>query len=448
MEEKLKLNYKRTMLIGLAFMSICAFWQMYDALIPLILRDTFKFDNTVSGVIMAADNVIALFLLPLLGGLSDKVNSPIGRRMPFIIGGTTVAVIAMLFLPIIDNSYAATANTALRYIFIAVLLVVLLAMASYRSPAVALMPDLTIKPLRSKGNAVINLMGAVGGIIYLILNTVMYSASKTEGLDHINYFPIFAIIAAVMVISVILLFVTIKEKRDRIPVEEYEKAHPEEDLTVENDNKKVVLPPDVKKSLAFLLSSVALWFMGYNAITTSFTKYATQEWSMAPGGATMCLTIASVGAIVSYIPIGIISSRIGRKKTILIGAATLAACFGIGGIYTIFAKSFSPALYVLFVLIGFAWAAINVNSFPMVVEMCGGGDIGKFTGLYYTFSMAAQVITPIFSGFLLDKIGYDTLFPYGAIFVAASFVTMLFVRHGDSRPDAKQTALDALAGDD
>lgn len=174
--------------------------------------------------------------------------------------------------------------------------------------------------------------------------------------------------------------------------------------------------------------------MGYNAITTAFSKYATQEWGMSVGGASLCLTIATAGAIVSYIPIGMISSKIGRKRTILTGVAVLASCFAAGAIYTVFAKSFSPALYVLFILIGFSWAAINVNSLPMVVEMCRGSDVGKFTGIYYTFSMSAQIITPILSGFLLQYVGYWTLFPYGALFVGLSFITMLFVHHGDNKP--------------
>lgn len=445
----MKLNFKKTFLIGLAFMSICAFWQLYDALIPLILRDTFHFGDTFSGVIMSLDNVIALFLLPLLGALSDKVDTRIGKRMPFILMGTAVAVVAMIFLPIMDNAYASAASDLLRYGFIGVLLVVLLAMASYRSPAVALMPDLTIKPLRSKANAVINLMGAVGGILYLIISTFMYSKSRTEGLVHIDYFPIFLIIAVIMAVSVIILFITIKEKKEILEVEAYDKEHPEEDLSVRDDKtEKAVLPADVKKSLAFILCSIALWFMGYNAITTAFSKYATQEWNMAVGDASLCMTIATAGAIVSYIPIGILASRVGRKRTIMAGVVVLASCFAVGGIYTIFADSFSPILYVLFVLIGFAWAAINVNSLPMVVEMCRGSDVGKFTGLYYTFSMSAQVLTPILSGFLLEHVGYWTLFPYGALFVALSFVTMIFVRHGDSRPDAKQAAMEALASND
>ncbi|MBQ0010109.1 MAG: MFS transporter [Ruminococcus sp.] len=445
----MKLNYKKTLLIGLAFMSICAFWQLYDGLIPLILRDTFHFGDTFAGVIMALDNVIALFLLPILGALSDKVDTKIGKRMPFILGGTAVAVVAMTFLPVVDNAYAASGTVALRYVFIGILLVVLLAMASYRSPAVALMPDLTVKPLRSKANAVINLMGAVGGILYLILSTFMYSKSKTEGLSHINYLPIFLIIASIMAVSVVVLFFTIKEKKEILEVEAYDREHPEEDLSVQDEAAgKTVLPPDVKKSLAFILGSIALWFMGYNAITTAFTKYATKEWSMAPGGASLCLTIATAGAIVSYLPIGMIASRVGRKRTIMTGIILLASCFALGGVYTIFADTFSPILYVLFVLIGFAWAAINVNSLPMVVEMCRGSDVGKFTGLYYTFSMSAQILTPILSGFLLEKVGYWTLFPYGALFVALSFVTMIFVRHGDSRPDAKQATMEAIAASD
>lgn len=445
----MKLNYKKTFLIGLAFMSICAFWQLYDGLIPLILRDTFHFGDTFSGVIMALDNVIALFLLPILGSLSDRVDTKIGKRMPFILGGTAVAVIAMSFLPIFDNAYAANGSAFLRYGFIGILMIVLLAMASYRSPAVALMPDLTIKPLRSKANAVINLMGAVGGILYLLLTTFMYSKSKTEGLEHIDYLPIFLIVAGIMAVSVIVLYITIKEKKEILEVEAYDREHPEEDLSVLDETaEKSILPADVKKSLAFILGSIALWFMGYNAITTAFTKYATQEWGMATGGASLCLTIATAGAIVSYLPIGIIASRVGRKRTIMVGIIVLASCFALGGIYTVFADSFSPILYGIFVLIGFAWAAINVNSLPMVVEMCRGSDVGKFTGLYYTFSMSAQILTPILSGFLLEHVGYWTLFPYGALFVALSFVTMIFVRHGDSRPDAKKAAMDAIASAD
>ncbi len=209
----MKLNSKRTVLIGLAFMSICMFWQMYDGVIPLILKDTFHLEDGWAGVIMALDNVIALFLLPLLGAMSDKCHTRIGRRMPFIIGGTAVAVLLMTFIPILDNLYAASSNGIYLVLFIIGLGLLLIAMGTYRSPAVALMPDVTPKPLRSKANAIINLMGAVGGIIYLILTSVLYSNAKTAGLAHVNYQPLFIIVATSMVAAVVILFITIKEPK-------------------------------------------------------------------------------------------------------------------------------------------------------------------------------------------------------------------------------------------
>ncbi len=436
----MKLNNKRTFLVGLAFLSICAFWQMYDNVIPLILRDTFGINNTVSGLVMGADNVLALFLLPLFGALSDKCGSRLGRRMPFILVGTGLAVILMSALPLLDNAYyaanvsGASSLGTLKFAFIAVLGLLLVAMGIYRSPAVALMPDVTPKPLRSKANAVINLMGAVGGIIYLLITSVLYSKSRTEGLEHVDYLPLFLIVAGIMVVAVLVLFLTVKERRIDGEMREYEAAHPEDDLAVADASGNEKLPAPVKRSLAFLLCSIALWFMGYNAITTSFTKYASTMWNMSLGQASMCLTVATAGAIISYIPIGALASKIGRKRTILAGIILLTGCFLGGYLFTLASDSFSYVLYILFALVGLAWAAINVNSLPMVVEMCRGADIGKFTGYYYTFSMAAQTVTPALSGFFIDSVGYSTLFPYGALFVAASFVTMLFVRHGDNKP--------------
>ena len=446
---KLKLNNKRTVLIGLAFMTICMFWQMYDGVIPLILKNTFHISDSLAGVIMALDNVIALFLLPLLGALSDKCNTKIGRRMPFIICGTAVAVLLMTFIPILDNAYANEPDGIYLILFVIALGLLLIAMGTYRSPAVALMPDVTPKPLRSKANAIINLMGAVGGIIYLIITSFLYSSARTAGMTHVDYQPIFVIVASFMVVSVLALFLTIKEPKLSKKLDEYEQAHPEDNLEVVDEaTGKSVIPKDVKRSLGFILASIALWFIGYGAVTTSFTKYAQQEWNMALGTSSVCLTIATAAAIVSYIPIGEIASRIGRKKTILIGVVVLALNFFGGTILTFVLDGFSPILYVLFCMIGFAWAAINVNSLPMVVEMCKGSDIGKFTGYYYTFSMAAQIVTPILSGILLQYVGYWTLFPYGALFVALAFVTMLQVKHGDNRPQLPKDKLEMLDVED
>ena len=169
----MKLNYKRTFIVGLAFLSICAFWQMYDNVIPLILTNTFHLNETYSGAIMAADNILALILLPLFGSLSDKTNTKIGKRMPYILFGTGLAIILMNILPILDNGYFASPSNGKLVGFVVVLGLLLIAMGTYRSPAVALMPDVTPKPLRSKANAIINLMGAVGGIIYLGVAAVL-----------------------------------------------------------------------------------------------------------------------------------------------------------------------------------------------------------------------------------------------------------------------------------
>ncbi len=443
----MKLNTKITVLVGFAFLSISAFWQMYDNLIPLMLTKTFKLDETISGVIMAADNILALFLLPLFGGISDRCNTKIGKRKPFIIFGTVAAVSLMNILPMIDNSYFAVATKWKAFLFIGILALLLICMGTYRSPAVALMPDVTPKPLRSKGNAIINLMGAVGGILYLLANAVLYSESRVKGLEHINYQPIFFVVSTIMLIALAILIFFVNEPKLAAKQQEYENAHPEEVLTTNADDGKAKMPKAVKKSLIFLLLSVALWYIGYNGISTWFTVYATTVWNMAPGSASLCLTIAMAGAIVSYIPVGNIASKVGRKLTILIGAAVLSLSFFAAFIFTLFSSSFHPALYALFVLIGVAWAAINVNSLPMVVEMCSASEIGKFTGFYYTFSMAAQTVTPIVAGYLLSNISYKALFPYSAIFVALSFITMLFVMHGDTKP-AKKGALESFDFED
>lgn len=435
---ELKLNNKRTILVGLAFLSICSFWQMYDNLIPLILRRTFALDESLTGMIMAADNVLALFLLPLFGGLSDRCRpGKLGRRTPFILAGTAGAVVLMNLLPALDNSYAAQAAPFKLVSFVIVLGLLLIAMGTYRSPAVALMPDVTPKPLRSKANAIINLMGAVGGVLYLGVSAILYPASKTGSAGHVDYQPLFLIVSLIMVAAVAVLLFTIREPRLAEENRALEKKHPEWNLARDDGSGRETLPAPVKRSLGFLLASIALWFIGYNGVTTWWSNYMAEVMGAGLRGTNTCLTIATVGAIVSYIPIGIAASRFGRKRTIQAGVVLLAGCFLAGYLLTVRATEITPIMYVAFALVGLAWAAINVNSLPMVVEMCRGSDVGKFTGYYYTASMAAQVITPIAAGSLL-RVSYHTLFPYATFFVACSFVTMLFVRHGDVKAKAKR----------
>lgn len=468
----MKLNYKRTFLIGLAFLSISAFWQMYDNIIPLMLQGTFGLGETLTGAIMAADNVLALFLLPLFGSLSDRVDTRLGKRMPFITGGTILAVVFLLLLPVADSRASLT-------LFVSSLFALLISMGLYRSPAVALMPDLTPNRLRSRGNAVINLMGAVGGVYTLIMIKLLVGKG-----EHPDYMPLFVSVAALMAVSVGVLVITINEKK----VKEHllaecaacgeafgeedagEDAHASAERRAEADAGRkgsekepsegagkqaqegrggrrdekspagghAPMPRPVKSSMVFLLISIFLWFTAYNAVTTAFSRYTRMVWKLEGGGFADCLMVATVAAIISYIPIGNIASRVGRKKTILGGIVLMSVCY----LAAIFVNDYHPLINVAFAAIGIGWAAINVNSYPMIVEMGKGCDIGKFTGTYYTFSMTAQIFTPVLSGFLLENISYRTLFPYAFVFSTLAFLTMWQVRHGDVKPDRRGSVLE------
>ena len=466
----MKLNTKRTFIIGIAFMAICAFWQLYDTVVPLVLKYTFGIHNEViSGGIMALDNIFALFMLPIFGALSDKTHTKIGKRMPYIVFGTAATVIFMFFMPF-------AANHKNLVLFIASLFLALVAMSTFRSPAVSLMPDVTPKPLRSKGNAIINLLGSVGGLIVLVLIMIFDTSKYTyvcpeghitdnlgsgiqavmcdpcgktytginEDLSRVNpdYTTVFAILGFIMILSVVILLVFVRENKFVAEREEIERANGISEDSEPDENAGKKMPRDVLKSLVCMLLSVAFWYMGYNAVTSAFSRYSVEVWKLTDSSTSKCLMVAMGVALVAFVPIGIISSKIGRKKTILGGVLLLALSFLVAG----FCK-FDWYINLLFGLVGIAWAAINVNSFPMVVEMSRGSDIGKYTGYYYAISMAAQVITPVLSGVFLN-ISYKFLFPFATVCVMISFVTMLLVKHGDSRPDAKKTALDALSGGD
>jgi len=477
----MKLNYKRTILVGMAFFLITAFWQAYDAIIPLILTNHFGLPQSASGTIMSIDNILAVFMLPLFGALSDKVNTRCGKRTPFIVIGTVVAIAAFIALTIVDNAQLAKvlaedfpgfverqyqiyaespgmnynlvapeqrireltleltlANPLPLVGFIATLLVVLIAMATFRSPAVALMPDVTVKPLRSKGNAIINLTGTAGGIIVLVLGMV-FGTSKD---NYMQYTPYVLAVTAIMLVGLIVFIIGVKEKDWTREMEEESARLGLEDEPVDAQNEAGVgkLSKAELISLMFILASVALWYIGYNSITSKYSVYAT---NILKFDFNFTLIIAQAAAIVSYIPVGIISSKVGRKKTILAGVIMLASAFFIG----IFITSSSPEfiMYPVFSLAGIGWATINVNSFPMVVELAKGGNIGKYTGYYYTASMAAQIVAPILSGILYDLIGMRyTFFAFGTLFVVFSFITMLFVKHGDSKPLDNKSALEML----
>lgn len=561
----MKLNNKRTLLVGFAFFLICVFWQAYDAIIPLMLTNKFGLDQTWSGFIMSLDNILALFMLPLFGSLSDKTNTKYGKRTPFIVIGTILAVVCFVGLSFVDaaqlqkikdenvtnatywqqkeeyvlenreyhsitnnkvpdsytladytarirynknydeltdtekadlqtwyeainydytyaydvssntyttenipegarttNTYStlisgpesqfaseiAKSNVFILVIFIIVLLMTLISMATFRSPAVALMPDVTVKPLRSKANAIINLMGTAGGILVLLLGTIFGTGKvKNQLMDYRWYI---ATVCGIMLIALTVFILTVKEKKwnaemleaqAQLDAEEQSKA---DEQPQETNDAPTKLPKAKLVSLIFILASVALWFTGYNAVTSKYSVYAVNVLNKDYN---TTMLIAQVAAIIAYIPVGMVASKIGRKKTIMIGVGMLfTAFFG-----AMFITKSSPDILmtVLFALAGIAWATINVNSYPMVVELAQGSTIGKYTGYYYTASMAAQVVTPILSGFLMDSFGtMSILFPYSAIFVGLAFVTMCFVKHGDSKPEQPKDKMEMLGGAD
>ncbi|MBE5749232.1 MAG: SLC45 family MFS transporter [Clostridiales bacterium] len=426
----MKLNYKRVICVGFAFFLITAFWQAYDKTIPLILTYKFNMNQTLSGLIMAFDNVLAVFLLPLFGVLSDKTNSRLGKRTVFILFGTILAVVSFVFLPLIGNVW----------LFIAVLLVTLLSMATFRSPAVALMPDVTCKPLRSKGNAIINLVGTVGGLIVLGVGLVIKVGEETMN----NLMPYYIVVCGVILLGLIIFLLTVKEKKWAEQMKlDTEKYFPEQEEKEDSGETRKLSKPELR-SLLLILGSVALWFMGYNAITSKYSLYADKVLHQSYD---LTLLIAQGAAIISYLPVGMLATKIGRKKTILAGVVMLALAF----FFAIFITADSSPLimYVLFALAGIGWATINVNSFPMVVELAKDSNVGKYTGWYYTASMSAQVITPILSGAIMDLAqNMLPLFPYACICVSLAFITMILVKHGDSKPIKKNSVLENFNVDD
>lgn len=564
----MKLNYKRTIFVGFAFFLIMAFWQAYEAIVPLMLVNKFGLNQTLSGLVMALDNILAVFLLPLFGSLSDKTESKWGKRTPYIIIGTIVAICAFIGLTFADNAqlnqiqakqdpvafqqtlwdadseitnaeksssfdknvaekysvkdYAAMVNFNKSYnelddeqkqtaeswfvniddqtyyyydydaklylisgtdeqlnvavksnaytniisaarsnyaweqtlknplpliIFAVILLIVLIAMAVFRSPAVALMPDVTIKPLRSQGNAVINLMGTLGAMLVLLLG-IIFGTGKVANQTS-SFTGYVAAVCGIMAFGLAMFMIFVKEKQwakemqdesarlgidveaDEIQdyvdseVKETDGANTEgkggiKDLIRENKGKFI--------SLILILASVALWYTGYNAVSSKYSLYAT---NVLHKDYNLTLLIAQAAAIVFYLPAGALAGKIGRKKSILLGVGVLTVAFGTVATFT--SETPSILINIVFAIGGIGWATINVNSFPMVVELAKGNDVGKYTGYYYTASMLAQIFTPIASGLVMDLFGsMRPLLWYSTIFIALSFITMLFVRHGDN----------------
>ena len=420
----MKLNYTRTFCIGLAFMGITAFWQVYDTIIPLILKNTFAMEETLTGVIMAMDNILAVLLLPVFGAWSDRIDTPIGKRMPFIIIGTICSAVLMLLIPY--------ANGHQNFpMFLICLGAVLLSMGFYRSPAVALMPDLTPPPLRSQGNAIVNVMGAVGAMYSLLMIRILV----TEDL-HPDYMPLFISVSAILIISLILLLLTIREKKLSAQIRA-EYGSFETEVTTDEEGH---LAPAVKKSLTFALLALICYYMAFNGVTTAFSRYAQEVWGLIGGEFATALMLVAITAFVCYVPFGILAGIFGSKKVIMTGFIVMTVSFLIVASF----DQYHPIANVLLVIGSAGGSAVGVNIFPVIIAMCSEKEVGRYTGLYYTFSMSAQIATPICSGFLMQHISYQTLFPYAAFFSLLGFVFMIFVNHGNIKPQKKQSILEYM----
>lgn len=551
----MKLNYKRVILVGIAFFIIQLFWQTYDTIIPKILNDKFGMSQFLSGIMMSLDNLLALVLLPLFGSISDRTKSRMGRRKPFVLVGTIVACVLFVSLTFADglqiknindsinarfdvvlsgedteerrgvlgilydencanvqNTYepklpgASVANKVTRdnfvlagntvltperleeltsaldrteaeitqhmeklrdfytnlivearqdyawrmtvsnplplILFIGLLFMLLMAMSVFRSPAVALMPDITPKPLRSKANAVINMMSA-GAIALVIILGMVFGTGKPEN-TLMNYFPFFLTIACIMAGSLVVFMLTVKEKQwvhDADLLNEQYNVTNEEEEELARQHKRHLTKGELR-SLIFLLLSVAFWFIGYNSVQSKYSIYASDVLGLDYNSAFL---IGGAMTLVSFLPIAVVSSKLGRKRTILIGIGMLFVSF----LSLSFFGKTSPVwlINVAFGLSGIGWTAISINSFPMVVELATGSDVGRYTGFYYSASMAAQIVAPVLGGVFMD-IKKEFLFPFATVFVVLSFITMTFVKHGDSKPVPKKDLLENFGDGD
>ena len=461
-----KLNYKRTFTIGFAFFGILLLWQVYDTWCPTFLTELFKSafnkesDQDVQylvGVMMALDNLAALILLPIFGRLSDRTKSPIGKRMPYILVGTFVCAVAFPFIPVFfhANNLAGT---------LAMMAIVLIFAMMYRNPAVALMPDMTPKPLRSKANGIINIMGYIGGafatvvgMIFILSEYLGKTNKHPEQFNNIWTIEIpFLVGSVLMLISAIVLFLTIKENKIAEEVKD-EMARGEEEseaadkMAVDDEGP---MTKANKRMLWFILAAEFFWFMADNGIGTFLNNYVIYNVNGSSASTAVMVIVSGVGSVIGFATGGIIASKIGRKWTIVAGLGSTLLSYIVWILLTFtvgFPGDAVPAwLYVIWFIKGVGMSLVHVNSYPMVVELCSSKKIGAFTGYYYAASMAAQTTTPVLLGLLLlaEGINWDVLPVYATICIAVSTAIFFFIKNVKSTKTEFKKGLEALDVDD
>lgn len=445
--KEIKLNTRRTLLLGVVFLSISLLNGAHDNVTNVILNYQFEVNATLRGLIMAIDNILALFMLPVFGRLSDACNSRWGKRKPYVFWGTVAGCVFLMLFPLALKLN----NLAL---FIIVICMFLIALGTYRSAGVALVADVTIKPLRSKANAIINLMGAVAFIIGQLFTMFLYKDIKADGTRAIPIFWYYFGFVIVTVVCLIIYMIKVPERKWTLEREKLEdELHLEDEEVVEG--VKVKLDKPHMRSLLLILLSIILWTFGYNAVTTNYGVYAKTVLGTADGGFAGPTLIAGIAGFASYIPVGILASKIGRRKTIMTGLIIATISFALA----IFVRA-GWLMYVVFILVGIAQATIIVNTLPMVVEFANKNTIGQFTGYYYIATQSAQALSPLAIGLIMDLLstelgsgiagngGLLALFPYSTIFVALAFIPLLFTKYGDAKAIPTQSKLEQLAVDD
>lgn len=407
-DSTVKLDYLKTFIIGLGFFTVSIVWSVYNVAVPLYLNDL-GLSGVAVGSVMTIDNVFAIIFLPLFGTLSDKTNTRYGRRMPFLLVGIPLSAIAFFIVPFARHNLVLLMVSVIALNFF---------MSIYRAPTVALMPDFTPRPLRSKANGIINFMGGVGAVITFLTAGFLFKIQE--------FYP-FAIGSIILIVTIIAMYLLVREPENVIIEEE-----PKDKNAVKEKKDKGEF-----MSLVFLLLAISFWFTGFNAIETFFSTYGKAVLGIGKGDASLMLSVFSGFLVIFSIPSGIIASKIGRKKTIMIGLSILIAVF----VSMIFIKDIK-VMFILLAVGGLSWAMVNINSYPMVVEMATKNGTGKYTGYYYFFSMLAAIVSPILYGFLKDILGESFLFIYSSIAIVISMFFIMLVKHGE----AKTTVQGAFEG--
>ena len=401
--KSMKLDYKKTFILGLGFFSASIIWPIYNNYVPIMLETYIK-SGTFIGAIMTIDNVFAVVFQPLFGALSDRTNTRFGRRMPFLLVGVPLAAIFCSLIPWSNSLF-----TLMLFIII-----MNFSMSIYRAPTVALMPDVTPSPLRSKANGVINFMGGFAAVIAYGLGGLLYKVNTG--------YP-FYMASIVMMLALAILYTFIREP---------------ENIKAEEKEKEIKKDVGKNRSLIFMLLAIFFWFTGFNAVETFFSLYGQHILGIEPGTSSIVLTSFSLAFLVFAIPAGFVAGRLGRKRTILVGILGALAVF----VPLIFIRN-TLIIPIILVTGGLFWALININSYPMIVEMAPKGLTGAYTGYYYFFSSTAAIVSPILFGWIKDLVGsYKPLFVYASMGFVLALLCMLFVKHGDVK-DLDQEKVEA-----